>query len=415
MDEKKQEILKQLERGEISAEHAFALLSQMSSAQTTEDASPQTTSNNHTNETNNMPLPHNDHNSQSYAQTESWSVPPNNENVDFDSDANFDWIDSIVGWVPGVVEEITDSLSQFNIGASITEIIDGTYGHFRKTATFTSDPISQEIEKITFIGKNAEVTVHGYDGNTIHIQCIYNARHPNDEVVFSQENGVFQVMYDEKRMRSVEIHCDVPRTMIKTAQIASKNAMVSVANIIATDISLYSKNDKIFVEEVSCTNLAVQNRNSQIKLKNVLATQNITLDTTNDKIALAEVKAHNVQLATKNNGFKLSSIDVENLRLSTTNNSIKLNKLFDYYSNWTGLRTLDVKTTNSTVLFHLPPTVALDMVINAPRSKISCKRDDIYFSENDHGYVIGKNREHATSTKKLDVRLATTNATVKIR
>jgi len=169
MNNRKQEILSQLERGEITAAEAFTLLNQVEEK--------------NENRNNNPPPRH------EYMPP----PPPHNHTTS--------WVDDLIGTISGAVGDVADEVKEWEIGTSINEFMSGSFGHHKNTLHFTSDPISQGIAKLVVIGKNAKVQVYGYDGNTIRLRCAYDARRHDAQVIFTQENGEYQLMYDEKLMQ----------------------------------------------------------------------------------------------------------------------------------------------------------------------------------------------------------------------
>ncbi|MCL2285742.1 MAG: DUF4097 family beta strand repeat-containing protein [Firmicutes bacterium] len=392
MQDKKQEILSQLEQGKITATEAFTMLNQLNET----DDTPRS----------NGPQP----------QRES-QIPPPPPPPPHDYHSSFttpDWVEDLVGDISGAVQDVVESIKDMNIGASISEFMSGTYGHHENTLFFTSNPISQGVIKLTLIGKSARVSVTGYGGNTIRVQCKYNARRPDAQVVFHEEDGTYQVMYDESLIRSMEIVCEVPHVMIKNAHIASKNGPVLVEDIQACALVLYTKNEKILASNITCAEFVAQNHNEVIRV-NTLVAQNVHMETTNAKIQVENVHANNVGLKTTNDRVKMAYMDVQNLQIHTTNTSLKLDKFLHDFNDWGGQRTLEAHTTNGSISFSAPRDVGLKVEAHAKGGKVVCKSYDMYFSEVGREYARGTNSNYELGGKKLDVQLVTTNASVKIR
>jgi hypothetical protein len=394
MSDKKKEILSQLEQGKISADEAFTLLSQLNESDAAEkgrefrrDDEPR----------GNGPRQH------------GFDIPPPPPPPPESS-----WVDEWVGDISGAVNDVVEGIKDMNIGASISEFMSGTYGHHENTLYFTSNPIFQGILKLAVIGKNAKVSVVGYDGSIIRVKCSYNARRADAEVLFHEKDGVYQVMYDESAMRSMEIICEVPYVTIKNLHVASKNGVVVLENIKAGAVVLYTKNDKLLAGNINCDEFVAQNRNGTIKV-NALTAQNIHMETTNDKIQVENIRGQNAGLKTTNAGLKMVNMDVVNLLLHTTNNSLKLDKFLYDFNDWSGERTFEASTTNSNITFSAPHDMGIQLLANTTGGKIVCKNYDMYFSETSKNHALGKNSNYDFSAKKLNVKLTTTNASVKIR
>ncbi|MCL2841216.1 MAG: hypothetical protein FWE05_10645 [Defluviitaleaceae bacterium] len=332
------EILKQLEEGKITAQEALAMLGQEPPLNTPPPAFEQQPPE------GNTPTPH-----------------------------SGNWIENLVGWVDDVAGDIVEGVQDLNIPGNFSDLMDGTFGHYKGTEVFVSPPVSQGISGLTLIGKNARVDVHGYEGDVIRVECSFNARHPDAELYFHEENGVFQLVYDEKMMRHMSIKCEVPRVMISEILIASKNGKVIVDGIVGGHVQLATKNDNIRAEWISCTDFIAQNRNAKIKTSNVNA---------------------------------------ENLHLQTTNASIKLPLTFA--DGWSGKRVIEAHTTNAGISFSAPFDTGIQVQASTSNGKITCQRHDMLYSEFSKGYVHGESRDYNMSSRKVKVRLATTNASVKI-
>jgi len=396
MSDKKVEILSQLEQGKISATEAFTMLNQL-----------------------NESVPPPQHDSEPTTTGESRSNGPRQQSAEIPPPPppQFtapDWVEDLVGDISGAFEDVIEEIKDWNIGASISEFVSGTYGHHENTLFFTSNPILQGIVKLTLIGKSAKVTVSGYDGNVIRVQCKYNARRPDAQVLFHQEDGTYQVMYDESIMRSMEILCDVPYVMIKNIHAASKNGVVLIENIKAGAVVLYTKNEKILASNIDCAEFVAQNRNEVIKVQSLNA-QNVHIETTNAKIQVDDVRANNAGLKTTNDRIKMAYMDVANLQIHTTNTTLKLDKFLYDFNDWSGGRTFEAHTTNSNISFSAPPDIGLKLEAHAPGGKVVCKKHDLYLSEAGRNHAQGTSSHYDFSSKKLNVLLSTTNASVKVR
>jgi len=388
MSNKKAEILLQLEQGKITANEAFTMLNELS-----EHA----------------------HTPQQHTEPEyRGNGPQKNQPPPQSHYTQPDWVESLIGDVTGAVQDALDGIREMNIGTSISEFMSGTYGHYKNTLTFTSDPVLQGISQLVIIGKNARVSVSGYSGNVIRVKCIYDARHPDAEVLFHEENGIYQVMYDESVMRSMEITCEVPHVMIKNVHVASKNATVALEDVQAEEVALYTKNAKILANNISCTEFIAQSKNDAIRVQTLVA-QNIHMETTNAKIQTEDVRANNAKLKTTNDRIKMELMDVEHLKIDTTNAGLKLDKHMLGIDDWHGERTFEAHTTNSGISFSVPSDVGIKVQAHARGGKIVCKKDDMYFVESNKYYAQGESGNYAICGKKLNVRLSTTNASVKIK
>ena len=311
-------ILKQLEEGKISAEEAMAMMGQQKPPVTPTFESP-------------PPV----------------EQPPTG------------WVDSFVGWVGDVVNDVATGIKDLTI--SYDTII----------KVFESRSVSQGINRLVLVGKNAKVKVRGYDGDTIRVECEYNARREDAEVYFHEESGVFKLIYDEDIIRSMKITCEVPRVLIK-------------------DLLVASKNDKILVEGLTSSKIHVETKNAKITAENICA------DT-------AIFRTKNARIDTQNS-------NITHMYLSTTNTGLK----FAFAGGWEGERTLEAVTTNGGIAIALPSDVGLNIEAETSNSKISCNRDDMNYSKFSKRYMLGESQNYNFGGKRMRVKLSTGNSSIKI-
>jgi len=398
MADYKIEVLKQLEEGKISAEDALAMLGQqkpptppMSTAGQTRGVPPVSpTGTGHTGQVHGF-------------ESRRDSASPSASN----------WLDDLVGWVGDVVHDVVEGVQDMGISDNIADFVGGVYGHHKMSETFASQVISQGISGLTLVGKNARVNVRGYDGDVIRVECNYDSRRPDAEVYFHEENGVFQLVYDEKMMRSMSINCEVPRVMISEVLVASKNAKVLVEGLTAGRVRIASKNDGIKAESISCTDLIIQNRNDAIRALGIGA-ENIHLETTNTKIVVESIRANIAELKTTNARIQTENVDVINMHLQTTNSGLKLSKMFHGIDNWDGERVLEAHTTNGGIAFVAPSDMALKIQAYTTHGKIACGREDLAYSDFSKGYINGESFDYEHRGNKMAVKLSTTNSSIKV-
>lgn len=313
--------------------------------------------------------------------------PQDEPNLFFDTDdEDEDWIDSVFSGVAdtirGVVGDIKDAFSDF----------DGVGGYDNKVE-FTSGNVAQGLAKLVLIGKNAAVSVSAHNEPYAYIMCNYTAKRPEAQMFLQEENGQIQVVYDEKLFRKMEITCYVPRSKIKHFHAATKNAAVRVEDIQADTALLRSTNDVIEASGINCASLVAQTTNAKIRIFGICATS-AALKTTNDHI-------------------KLERADIVNLQLQTTNASLKLEKFLLGVGAWHGERTIDARTTNSSIAFAVPEEVGLQL--NATGAKVNCKIPDMKFTDITKKRVHGTSYNYEFNSTKLKATLHTTNATVGVK
>ena len=367
MTDKKAEILKQLEQGNISADQALAMLNQQP------------------NETP-PPMP----------------PPPVQENFHREgyrheaqhSEYEPGWVESMFSWVGDAIQDVAEEIHDWDISTSISDLVSGTYSNNKMRQVFSSHPISQSIAAVTVVGKNAKVEVQGYDGDCVRMECVYNARRADADVYMHEENGHIELAYDEKIMRSMSILCHVPFAAIGELRVASKNDTV-----------------KIF--DVNCTTLMAANRNAAIKACNVTATS-IAMETTNDNIKISNIRAHNASLKTKNARIHVEFVDISHLKMTTTNAGLKFKSNLFATDTWTGERIIEAETTNAGVSIFVPTDAALKLDATTRGGNVSFQRE-LYLAESAKNHVRGESSDYNFAGKKLNICLKTSNASVKVK
>ena len=416
MADYKIEVLKQLEEGKISAEDALAMLGQQkppsaegqpqqpqNAAHTPGQPQDVSYTSGHTRGVPPVP-PQTGHSHGFESRGRGEHVPP---------PATSNWLDDLFGWVGDVVHDVVEGVQDMGIHDNIADFVGGVYGHHKRSETFASQTLRQDISGLTLVGKNARVTVRGYDGDVIRVECNFDSRRPDAEVYFHEENGVFQLVYDEKMMRTMSINCEVPRIMISEVLVASKNAKVLVEGLTAGRVRIASKNDGIKVESLSCTELIVQNRNDAIRVFGVGA-ENIHLETTNAKIVAESIRANIANLKTSNARIQTENADVINMQLHTTNSGLKLNKTLQGIDGHDGERVLEAHTTNGGIVFVAPLEMALNIQAYTTHGKVACGREDLSYSDFSKGYINGESHSYEHKGNRMRVKLSTTNSSIKI-
>jgi len=395
----KLQILQRLQKGEISAEEALKLMNQE------QDAPTMPVGQQNPNKPHPAPPPpqaHHQHGSQDF-------------HYDHRHDSEPGWAESIFGWVGDVVESVTDSIKDLDIDVNVSDFFGGGISHHKNTVHFASAPILQGLAQLELHGKNDKIEIHGYDGDHVQIQCAYDARYPESQIHFSDENGRVSLLFHEKEFRSVQVLCRVPRAHVGQLIAETKNGRIHVAGINAGDINLANKNDPIWVEEINCDNLTVHTKNAGVKAR-IITGQTVHLETTNSKITAEDIHAGNLNLITTNSGIKTAALDAVHLLIKTTNTGLKLedtllgcNELF-----WDNERSVEAYTTNGGIRFFVPEGIGIHLEAGTTGGKVTYELP-LYGATGNRSYVKGESINYATAGRKLNVRLKTTNAGVKIR
>ena len=396
MPDNKITILQRLEAGEIRAEEALNLMQQSEAATVTHDS----------------------------AHVDPRQVNPNRKeprdyyHPDFHrqgQEPDPDWANSIVSWVSDLVEEISGGISDLEVGTNLSDIISGTYSHNKRTVAFTSQPVLQGLAQLEISGKNDKVEIYAYDGDTVQIHCDYNARRPDSYVQFHEENGHIALWFDNKAMRSVRVICQVPRVHVEQLSADTKNGRIFLGDITARDIRLATKNETILLDNISCGSLNAVTTNDNIKAAG-LSGENIHLETTNAKITAEGIHAHSLTLKTTNAAIKTAGMDVEHLAIKTTNARLKLEDTYAGlgHSFWDQERALEAYTTNGGIRFTMPGGTGLNLEAHTTDSRVTCEVPLYRADGGSKNHLVGESVDYASAARRLRVKLATTNASIKI-
>jgi len=406
---KKLEILQRLQAGEITAEEALLLMNQeqnpdSSNKQMHENARQSGNKQEYQNSSQNI-----NHENRSYENQH------NRQDFDYDHRHEPGWAESLMNWVGDVVDSVSDGIRDMDIDVNISDFFGGTFSHNKNTLHFASSPILQGLSLLELHGKNDRIEIHGYDGDNVQIQCSYDARYPDADVLFSDENGKVSLLFNDKEFRSVQVLCQVPWAHINQLIAVTKNDKIYVSGINAGDISLTTKNDPIHIEKINCDNITVSTKNGGIKARAITGTV-VHFETTNSKITTEDIQAQTLNIITTNSGIRTTAIDAVNIMIKTTNTGLKLEDTFLGCNNlfWDGERSIEAYTTNGGVRFIVPDGVGLNMEAGTSGGKVTCEVP-LYGSINEKSYIKGESINYATAGRRLNLRLKTTNASIKVR
>ena len=406
MPENKMKILQRLEAGEITAEEAMAMMNQLREPGTPPPGHHHSTGPVDPRQIDPRKAHHTHDSHKAYGTYES--------REDYDHHRQ-DWVDNLVGWVGEVVEDIAGGIKDMEVSVNLSDIFSGSYGHNRRTETFTSHPVSQSLARLYLNGKNDKIEIFAYDGDCVQIHCTYDARRPDSYVQYHEENGQISLWFEDKAMRSVQVICQVPRVHIGHIHAVTKNARIHLQDITAGDIELSTKNGGILMESVSCGGLTASTRNDNIKAVAVSG-ENILLETTNSKITAEDIHAASLSLKTTNAGIKTANLDVTHLVIKTTNSRLKLEDTLMNLGHafWDGERTVEAFTTNGGIKLFIPSGVGLNIEASTTDSKVVCDVPLYRAEGSSKTYLKGESMDYGMASRRLQVRLGTTNASVKV-
>jgi len=275
-------------------------------------------------------------------------------------------------------DEASQLLAQFNVQSNESSVLDwikngiAILGGYRQQVEFESNPAGNGIKVISMHGKNANVSLKAYDGLTLKVKCDYVSKIENPEIALLEENGVFELSYNDKEIKSMEIKCYVPEVLVEKAILASGNGRLSL-------------------EDINCNKLEAT--------------------TTNGKIKLEKTTAKTAELVTTNGSIKLEKTAVVNAQLQTSNGSIKVEEP----APWEQEHQLKARTTNGSIVVEVPAEIGIKLDAKTTNGSIRCNSVQ---GENTKGYVgksiSGQNELYDSAAQKIVLDLSTTNGSVKI-
>ena len=268
-------------------------------------------------------------------------------------------------------------------------------GGLRITVDFFSGPVGNGIAALRMTGKNDNVSIEGYHGDSIKIHCHYIPKSDaNPQITLQEENGVYELRYDHDAVKALKISCNVPMVMIDQLHVQSSNG-------------------RIKLEDIKCSNLEGHTSNATIKLEKAKA-EKVTLQTTNGKIDLEDVTSHLVKLRTINGKIDLESVDIVNIFAETTNGALKFVQISPA-DTWAEERVIDGKTTNGSISLELPRGVGVKLEASTTNGQVVCDMQDTIFGEVSRKHINGRNQRYESADKRINIKLSTTNGAVKVK
>jgi len=263
------------------------------------------------------------------------------------------------------------------------------------TIDIFSNPVGNGISALRMTGKNDSVSIEGYSGDCIKVHCHYIPKRDADpQITLQEDNGVYELRYNQDVVKALKIFCQVPMVMIDR-------------------IYAKSSNGRVKVESIRCSNLEGYTNNAAVKLEKVKV-ETITLETTNGKIDLEDVSAHSAKLHTINGKIELENADITNVFAKTTNGALKFG-LANYADAWSEVHVIEGKTTNGGISLDLPREIGVKLEASTTNGQIVCDMQDTIFGEVSRKHINGSNQLYESADKRINVKLNTTNGAVKIK
>ncbi|MCL2421603.1 MAG: DUF4097 family beta strand repeat-containing protein [Defluviitaleaceae bacterium] len=250
-------------------------------------------------------------------------------------------------------------------------------GGTKITLDMSSQPIGGNgISSLRLVGKNGSVSVSGCQGNCIKIKCQYIPKgDANPQIELYEENGFYELRYDNSAVKYMKISCDVPMIMID-------------------NVYTQSSNGNLKFEDTHCTNIEGH--------------------TTNGKVSLENVKAHSAKLYTINGKISLDNVEIVHILAETTNGAIKVDKS-NQIGPWAEDHVIEGGTTNGSISVVLPQNIGIKLDASTTNGRISCDiEDDTIHGEISRNHINGCNQKYENTEKRIDLKLSTTNGSIKV-
>ncbi|MCL2620435.1 MAG: DUF4097 family beta strand repeat-containing protein [Defluviitaleaceae bacterium] len=401
MSEARIKILEMLQEGKITVDEAMAML-----AQIPEDEQPR----------------------QEQQNWDDYNRETNNNNRRESRTYTFDGLADVGSTIKSALSDALGALEDIDIH------IDIGGGGKKQHMNFVSTPITTDtIPSLRLLGKNAPVTIHGHEGNEIHINAKYSAKSRGATLHVHECCGSYELLYDYNAVRSVAVECYVPRhILIEQLHGESKNSSLELYDVQANSVELLTKNSKISIEDVKAPNITARTRNGNIHASGIFATH-LDLETSNSKIDIEDVTAKIARLITSNAKIETEDVDIQQLYMKTSNASIKLEDAFDFepetytepeFGSQTRPedrvhtvveRVVEAHTSNGAVQMYIPDDVAVKLQASTSNGRIDSTLTNLIAHEISKNYLHATSQNYDTSTKKARIDIKTSNASVKIK
>jgi len=212
---------------------------------------------------------------------------------------------------------------------SIKDVVTDAF-YFNETGSlkkeFTKE-IQGNINTLNLKGKNSSVAVEVYDGETIIVSTEYIPKYDFQGVEFESENGVYNLVYDNEKVKYMKIKAKIPNNIvIENIDFATKNASITCYGLHFKNATLTTKNSKIDLRTLNGDNLIAETKNSKIEISNSTI-KTITGNSGNAKIELDAVTSKEVYLTTSNGKIAIMDCSINKIDCQTSNGEIKIDDL----------------------------------------------------------------------------------------
>ena len=285
------------------------------------------------------------------------------------------------------------SSGDFNFN-SLFNLEDLSFGLFKQdTVVCVSEPIEGAISNIHLVGKNGKLKIDTHDEAHIQVNCSFISRKSDDKVELVQnENGTYELKYDDDSIKTLSIHCFLPKVDIHKLCAKNTNSSITVSHLSTLSEGIFkTSNSGILVHDVVSENLNCSTSNASIKLSHTTAKQ-LVVQTSNAKIVVDHCLSNRTNLITSNAPieFMVSDDTTASDNLSLTAN-----------------------TSNAGIRVTLPPVLDDTTSVTVKHATSAGKFISTvpylqYMDYDTHASV------NSAATKHINLALTTSNANIKV-
>jgi len=245
--------------------------------------------------------------------------------------------------------------------------------------------------ELNLSGFNGQVLVKGYNGDKISAKIYTVAKRAGAKAELAVLGNKYYLAYDENDFERVCIDAFVPEGMFDNVRIATTNGDVRAATLTAQYVQIENMNGGTEVTDVNANNVAIESNNGTLRL--------------------ADSAAHTATIENFNGGINISKIDIANLKANTFNGAVDMQiagfAAYDQY-NW------QVETSNGKLSLVLPSYSTLGYHVKAHAALGDAKIGlvGMNYLRNDKSFVEAKSINYDEALKKVDMTLATSNASL---
>lgn len=242
-------------------------------------------------------------------------------------------------------------------------------------------------------GKNADMSVKGYNGDKITMRIFYVANKAGANLELLQLGSKFYLHYEEDHFERVGIDAYVPEALFEVIQLENINGSVDVANL-------------------TCTIFSSQNQNGHSTLKEVRA-ENIKIENSSGRLMVLDIAGKAGQIENSLGEIHASNLDVVSLKLVSSSGKIAMNMAgFNHPGEYTWM----LETNNAPLNLTLPSSPALGYHIKAQTSCSQVKLGlvGLNYTTNEASYAEAQSIAYSTASKHIKMYLETSNAPINV-